>query len=463
MFDQTSHFGAHPISQHYVELDRLKSDLLCHRKTINEQTERIEKQKKQNDSLDFRIQELRKVTQADQVEIKDLKAKLKAAEHEKTTLSAKHGEVVEIKKAVSALESKHKVELKERDRRIADLERTLDSENKRRDVLETKLRDLKSKGDSDVHTVRNGARQTETQLTNVQQELSSAREELIASQESFARERGDLLAQLARRDSLLSQTTKQYGQLASTTVPASDHRKIKRLHTTAELKILRLERKLGNTEDQVIELAQLVRQMNDRNDILKEQLADTTHQITVYESMLGGLVVLQAPDPSTDVYLQLEKVMEETNHYRQEVQRAETHLQDLISTHYTIRSQQLLFAYTCLDKELTQVSNRVKQHSQDLASTLASHEAIATTLESVQKDRSNLSDQICDLNANLMTLQQTCTSYENQIATLEEEQRQSSFSRDAAVKKEKDALQRLTSTLQKSRVAEDALRTEIDR
>lgn len=369
---------------------------------------------------------------------------------------------MEIKKAVSALESKHKVELKERDRRIADLERTLDSENKRRDVLEAKLRDLKSKGDSDVQTVRNGARQTETQLTNVQQELSSAREELIASQESFARERGDLLAQLARRDSLLSQITKQYGQLASITVPASDHRKIKRLHTTAELKILRLERKLGNTEDQVIELAQLVRQMNDRNDILKEQLADTTYQITVHESMLGGLL-LQAPDPSTDVYLQLEKVMEETNDYRQEVQIAETHLQDLISTHYTIRSQQLLLAYTCLDKELTQVSNRVKQHSQDLASTLASHEAIATTLESVQKDRSNLSDQICDLNANLMTLQQTCTSYENQIATLEEEQRKSSFSRDAAVKKEKDALQRLTGTLQKSRVAEDALRTEIDR
>ncbi|KAF9446385.1 hypothetical protein P691DRAFT_776890 [Macrolepiota fuliginosa MF-IS2] len=448
---------------HQVEVERLKSELSRCQKTISEQTERIDKQKKQTDTLDFRIQELKKAAQANQAEIKALKAKHKMLENEKTQLAGRQGDIVESKKAMQALESKHKDELKERDRRIAELEKSVSSESKKREALETRLQDLKAKGDTDAQAARHGAKQIETQFANVQQELSEARDQLATTQDLFAQEREDFLARLAHHSSLLSQAAKQYGQLFSTTVPSRDHHKLKRLQAAAELKILRLERKLGNAEDQVMELAYLVRQVNDRNDLLKDQLDDALYQLSICEKLSSDTLPITADPASDSLHLQLEHLIQVDDIHHRESQAAEQRLQELLTTYYSLRSQQLYFAYTCVDKGLTQTSKLAKQHSQDLASALASHEAIAASLESVQKDRSNLSDQLCTLTAAHATLKQTCTSLEDQVATFKEQQRQTTLTHEAAVKKEKDTVQRLTNAVQKGRMAEDTLRTEIDR
>lgn len=384
-------------------------------------------------------------------------------EHERSQLAGKQGDIVETKKAMQTLESRHKDELRERDRRITELEKSVSSEQKKRETLENRLQELKAKDDANVQAVRHGAKQIEAHLANVQQELSKTREELVTTQDLFAQEREEFLARLAHRSFLLSQAAEQYGQLVSNTVPCSDHHKLKQLHTTAELKILRLERKLGNTEDQVLELAHLVRQVNDRNGLLEEQLADVLYQLSVYEDLLNNSPPSTTDSAGDSLHLQFEQLVKDDDTYRRESQAIEQRLQELLVTYYSLRSQQLLFAYTCADKELTLVSNLAKQHSQDLASALASHEAIAASLESAQKDRSNLSDQLRTLQDNRTTLQQTCASLEDQIATLKEQHRQSTLAHETAMKKEKDTVQRLTNAVQKSRMAEDALRAEIDR
>ncbi|KXN90657.1 hypothetical protein AN958_03897 [Leucoagaricus sp. SymC.cos] len=337
---------------HQAETERLRSELARCQKALAEQTDRAEKQRKHGGLLDSRVQDLKKAALADQAEIKALKAKLKTAENDKNN---KQSDIQEMKTTMQTAESRYRDGLRERDRKIAGLERSLASEIKRRESLETKLQDIRSKGDNDVLAARNGAKQTESQLTSVQQELSATRA-------SFAQEREQFIARLAHRSHLLSEAAEQYGRLASTTVPSSTHNKLKRLHNAAEVRVLRLERKLGNAEDQVKELANLIRQVNDHNDLLKAQLGDANTQISIYENMFDD----------------------------------------------TPFTKPLLFAYTCVDKELTQ------------------------------------------------------TSLEAQITTLKNQQKQTELTYEAANKKDKDAVQRLTSTVQRSRVAEDALRAEID-
>lgn len=384
-------------------------------------------------------------------------------EHENLQLAGKQADLTDIRKAMQVSESKYRDELRERDRRISELERVAASETKKRQAFESKLQDLKTKGDVDVQAAHNGTKKVESQLVNAQQQLSETHEQLTAIQDSFAQEREDFLDRLAYRSFLLSHAAQQYAQLVSSTTPLSDHLKLKRLYAAAELKILRLERKLGNAEDQVMELAHLVRQVNDCNDLLKEQLLDATHQITVYEDMLS-VNATPTTNPATDILeLKLEPIVKYENTHRQEVLTAQLCLHELLLNNYTLRLQQLFFAYTCTDKELMQASNLAKQRSQDLASALASHEAIAVSLEAAQKDRLSLSDQIRTLTEAQTSLQQTCASFRDQTVALTSQQRQSALAHEAAVKKDKDAIQRLTNAVQKSRVVEDTLRAEIDR
>ncbi|XP_006461040.1 hypothetical protein AGABI2DRAFT_204453 [Agaricus bisporus var. bisporus H97] len=446
---------------HQVELDDLKSELARYRKTVSNQSDRIEKYKKQNDSLEPRMLELKKAAQADQTEIKSLKAKLRAAEHENAQLVSKYTDIAEVKKNAQCLESKHHDELRERDRRIAELEKNAVFSSSKCQTLESKLRDLKLKGDADSENTRSGTKQLESQLVNARQELLETRKQVAAKEETFAEEREDFLDRLTRRDHLLSFAAQQYARLLANTVPLSDHLKLKRMYTAGQLNILRLERKLGNAEDQITELAHLIRQSNHSNDLLREHLRDALHQATVYEDMLKPTTPAGTVADHSDLQLELSTTFTSAHH--QDITAAQLHLCELLVNYCIIRSQQLFFAYTCVEKELAETSKLASKHSRDLASALASHKTISANLESAEKDRSSLTEQIQNLTKARASLQQANTSLKDQNDLLHNQQRQSVLIHEAAVKKDKNEIQRLTSTVQKSRVAEDALRAEIDR
>lgn len=472
---------------HQAETERLKSELSRCQKTVAEQNDRIDKQRKHNDALESRIQDLKKATLNDQSEIKTLKAKLKTAEHDKTQLAGKQDDILELKKASQTAESKYRDDLRERDKRIADLEKdklqlagkqndmlginkasqatetklrddlrerdkriaglgkSLEAEIKKRESLQVSIHNLKSKGDKETLTARNA----ETQLATVERELSDTRE-------SFAQEREEFIARLENCKSLLSYAAEQYGQLVATTVPSSIHNELKQVHYATQFKVLRLERKLGNTEDQVKELANLIRQVNERNDLLKSHLTDANHQLAIYESMLSDSPLTKST--SDDPVWEPVRITDD-----HDLVTSEARLRELLATYYSLSSQQLILAYTCIDKDLTQATSLAKQRSQDLASTLASHEAIAASLEAAHKERSSLSEELLSLKDAHSTLQRTCTSLENQVTALKDVQQQTIRDHQAEIKKDKDAVQRLTSAVQKSRMAEDALRAEIDR
>jgi len=384
--------------QHQAETERLKQDLSRCQKTLTEQTDHIHKQKKHNDALESRIRDLKKAAITDHSEIKSLKAK--AARDD-------------LCKRVTDLEAQlarcHS-DLRQRDERITELEKAIESEK------------ISNEG------------------------LLAARQELSDSQE-------DIATRLENCKYLLAHAAEQYCQLVATTVPSSTHNELKQLYHTTQLKGLRLERKIANIEEQVQELVNLVRQINNHNDLLESHLADANHQLASYEIMISEPLSTNpsvVPEPT--------QITE-----RCDLETAQARLHELLAIYYSLYSQKLAFACTCVDKDLTRATFLAQQYSQDLASTRASHEATTASLETVEHERSTISEELLTLKDSLTILQRTCTSLENQIPSIKDERQQLILDHQIEIKNSRDAVQRLTSTVQKNRMAEDALRAEVDR
>ena len=178
------------------------------------------------------------------------------------------------------------------------------------------------------------------------------------------------------------------------------------------LQLFRLQRKLANSEAQVIELAHLIRQLKEQNNLLNHQLHDTQCEFDFYQNCLDSL-------PPPDIY-------------------------PLISSYY----QYLSSTYNSRLEEV----NPTFQH----------HASIATELEKAQQDRVTLEVQLADATANNKSLQSSVAVLEQQLADAKRESQESASAHAVLLNKEKDSVHRLTVTVQKSRMAEDALRAEIN-
>lgn len=175
------------------------------------------------------------------------------------------------------------------------------------------------------------------------------------------------------------------------------------------LQLFRLQRKLANSEAQVIELANLIRQLRDQNILLNHQLKDAQCEFDFYQSCLDNL-------PTPDIY-------------------------PLISSYY----QYLSSTY----------NSRLEETSQQ-------HASIAAELELAQQHRVTLEEQLADATANNKSLQSSVAVLEQQLADANRETQESASAHAVLLNKEKDSVHRLTITVQKSRMAEDALRAEIN-
>jgi hypothetical protein len=174
------------------------------------------------------------------------------------------------------------------------------------------------------------------------------------------------------------------------------------------LQLFRLQRKLANSEAQVIELAHLIRQLKEKNILLNHQLHDTQREFEFYHTCLDNL-------PPPDIY-------------------------PVISSYY----QYLSSTY---NSRLEEVNPNA---------------SIAAELELDQQDRVTLEEQLADVTANNKSLQSSVAVLEQQLADAKRETQESASAHAVLLNKEKDSVHRLTITVQKSRMAEDALRAEIN-
>ncbi|KAG6862229.1 hypothetical protein C0995_002160 [Termitomyces sp. Mi166 len=439
---------------HHAEVQRLKADLARCQKLVSDQTDRGEKQKKQIDLLQSRIQDLKKTSASDQIEINDLRVKLRMSEHERTQLATKQGEATEAKKSLQSLETKRREQLREKDRRITELEKTLSSEKKRKDAAEAKLQESNGRSDRELQTARVAAQKLEDAVATSQAQVKQAQEALASLRAASSHQEDDLLAQLEHYRNLVGQVAEEYGRLARSTVSLTSYNRLRQENASLAVQISRLERKLANSVAQVDELAVLIRQTNDHKTFLSEQLQQVDREIAFYQDALLDRTPLPPNESVSDVLEQEYAVSLQDVHAMEMI--------GLFSELYRMTSDQLLTEYSLVKGQLKCEQQLSEQQSASLKDALASHEAIVTQLERIQEEKNMIDVQLKAATDLAESLRSSSDSLTRRATEAEERLAASIVQNEAALKKERNVVRRLTENMQKMRTAEDGLRAEVE-
>ncbi|KAI9060302.1 hypothetical protein FKP32DRAFT_1656684 [Trametes sanguinea] len=448
---------------HALEQERFKLELNRAQRTAAEQTERAEKLKKQNDALESRVQELKKTTTTEQAELRELRVKLRASEHERTQLAAKQSDAGEARKALQAAETRRKDELRERDRKIAELEKSLAMERKKRETAEAKWQEVKGKTDDRVQQALTVAQELESQLQESREETRAAQQALEQAEARAGNIEEDLLARLEQHRAMLARVAEEYSRLASTSVARSIHDRAKQEAITWQLRGNRLERKLANSEGQVVELANLIRQVKEENAFLASQLVEAQSEVEAYRHTLHDIPSsLAIPDHLHDLVDSLAAIVRE-----QLDSAGETH--QIIQTDlnlwyslYRLQRDSLVYHSTTLNKELDIAHSHSEQRVKELAAAEATQAHLSESLKRAQADHAEAQRMLAETTASLAEAKAHEESYQKQLEVVKADSHAEITRIEQSLQREKEAAQRLSSAVHKAKQAEQFLRSEVE-
>ncbi|KAF6762958.1 hypothetical protein DFP72DRAFT_874242 [Ephemerocybe angulata] len=415
----------------------------------------IEKQKKQNQLLEARVQDLKRTKGSEETELKEVRLKLRSLENERSRLQANSSEVQDLKSSLQSLEIKRKEEIRERDSRILELERTLAVEKKAREALAVQHHQLKKATDTDSKAA---TKKLQALVDQKAEECAKLKHDLARVQESTASREDDLVLRLEQHTNLLSHVASEFGRLATQSVRRSLYEDLETKHHTIHIQKLKLERKLANSEAQVIELVHLIRQSQTDSLILSQQLEDACQEITFVRENLVETDV----DPSPELHALL-AIQHSIYDHQLTASKIEERTSQLLADFYRLHSTDLTITSYIQRKELTVTEIIAEQHATQVSEVLASHEAIASRLESVSNDYAKTQEQIACTTADKQVAERDLRNLDLKLEEKDALLAGIDSKHKQALKKERDTIQRLTSTIQKDRMAEDALREEIDK
>ncbi|KAI0690542.1 hypothetical protein BC835DRAFT_1280794 [Cytidiella melzeri] len=448
-----------------TEVERLKLELARAQKSNSESNERIEKLKKQGDAQDTRIQELKKTHLSDQSEIKDLRAKLRVSEHERTQLASKQGEAGEAKKAIHALEAKRKEEVREKERKIAELERTLAVGKKMRENVEAKLAETEGRVSSEVQEARATSQALQGELTSAMAEIGRARAALAALKGQAEDTEEDLLIELENYRVMLSSVAQEYGRLVSNTVSKAVHERVKHESLVLRLRVNKLERQSANSNGQVTELANIVRHTQDQNALLTAQLREVEEQLAYYASTLGSVLSQRETLAGDDIKLSMSLFNVGREFYEAEaVIRTSQQADDKIWGELDkLRRQQLLLHATCLLKHVDEAWSLVDQRDNEISAATRRATELANQLSTARADCGTAETQLVETTSLLAIARTTEELLKKQLEVAHAEKKAEATKTQKLVKQEKEANQRLAGLVQQSKATEQALNEELDR
>lgn len=419
-------------------------------------TEVIEKQKRRTALLEARIKDLNKGKASEETELNEARLRLRSLESERNRLQVNTAEVQELKTSLQSLEAKRREELRERDRRIVELEKSLAEEKKSRESLLGQHLQLKKTSDVEI---KQATRKLQLLADQKSAEAAKLRQDFARIKESSSSKEEEVVLQLEQHQTLLSQVASEFGRLAAQCVRKSQHEDLQNDHHALQVQNAKLERRLASSEAQVAELVHLIRQVQTDNLLLSQQLEDATQEISLARHLVSS-------DESPSLFAELGDLSAiQDLIYRDQLilSKLDHRTAQLIGNFYQHRSAELAVTARLLHQELTVTDTIAKQHAVHVSEVLASHEAIATRLDSVSTDYAKTQEQLGRAGADkacverdLRNLTMKVEEKESLLAGIESKHKQ-------ALKKERDTIQRLTSTVQKNRIAEDALRDEINK
>ncbi|KAI6033129.1 hypothetical protein F5J12DRAFT_798878 [Pisolithus orientalis] len=439
--------------RHQAEFDRYKSQIAALTKDKTEQSDRLEKLKKQNEAYNLRIQELNKVSAAGQAELKEIRIKLRMSEHERAQLAGKQSDVGEMRKALQTMESKRKEDTRERDKKIAELERAVAAERKKREMLESCLQDIKDKADEEVIKLRGDAKRLQSQLEATRKESQQA---ISDTHTKAASREEDLMDQLEQCKVALSRVAEQYGHLASTTVLAKDHEALKMENVELKMMTLRLERKLANTEGQVTELAHLIRQTQEQNTCLRQQLEETEDEASFYADALRDYMQYSSHQDSTHTLL--------TTLAGVHADMLENKLNGLVINLRDCKTANDLHSMRNEDLERALDGERAKSKtlSEEVGRHLADRVAADTCLQRLRAELAEANQALAKEQVSRASAHQQVDKLQGRVTQLEEHLRDEVSRHKDAENREREAAKKLSAQLSMSKTAEEALNAEIE-
>ncbi|KAL0059286.1 hypothetical protein AAF712_013974 [Marasmius tenuissimus] len=427
---------------HQVEVERLKMELARSQKTNADLTERLGKQTKQGAAYEHKLEEMKRAAGLDKAEIKDLATKLRISENQRAQVTAKQDDVIELKKNLHASEAKRKEEMRERDRKIAELEKNVASEKKGRNSAEEQLK----KKDAEISGLGDSVQMLKTEIMQARDEIEDWQTRAQDSQVARMSKEAFLLQDLENCRTMLERATHAYGALSAGAISKANYEELRHKHYALQIQHARVQRKLANSESQVSELAHLVRQTKEDHRLLQTCLQDAEDVIlhcsnnsTSQKEFEQSYASLK---PSLDiVHEQLIEAVNLNLAAKLDAAQKETTLLYLgrrnaldLASDQQIQLQEADLAQDSLSAELKEAQKRRNMAEELLKSTTDTVTELQVSLEIYKR-------QVCEL-----------------VAKVEEERRQSK----AIIGKEKENTQRLSLLVQKGKMAEDGLRAEID-
>lgn len=410
--------------QHASVILDLKSELDRQKRSSKDQSDQLSRLKKQLDTSEHRLSELKKSSSSDSSELKELRHKLRVAEQNVAKVDAKQSEMAELRKAANA-------------------ERTR-AEKAERDAKEMKDR---------LEREQAARRDVEKKAEEKEREARKAKDAKDALQDGTH----ELKEEVAQLRSLLSMAIERHSRVWSQSVPRSDLDKERLESASLKFCIARLQRKLGNAEEQVVELASLVRQGRAEKEFLQEELAETHERLGKISAFSEELLCNDSAPQEAELPL-VDLLISE--------RRGSEHLSKVQSILTTIATSLLAWYRHSLSDML--LHHTITSHLLDIESN--EHNCAISQLSAAQKAVSELQMEHDNLTVKSLAQDDALSKMNARMGEVSaahvetEKNSKTTVARlEGQMQREREIAQRMQSGMQQAKMAEEALKDEINK
>ncbi|KAI5890819.1 uncharacterized protein SCHCODRAFT_01191303 [Schizophyllum commune H4-8] len=380
--------------------------------------------------------------------------RLRVSEHERQQITQRQGDAGELKKALHSLETRRKQEIRERDERIEELEKAASREKKARDAAEAKLQEALRKAESERDAAQATAKALQAERQKLEADAKSAQESAEQVREECEAREEDILEQLEQHQALVARVSEEYARLARAKRQIEDARRHDAMFAAFQFE--RLQRKLANSEGQVIELAYLVRQVKTDNAMLKAQVAEAEAEISLTQQSLADAgATSYTPEVAADIASVMRAIADEEAESQRCIAEVDVKSRELLHAYEKVLREETAVAYALADRETLVQSMILHIDEVDIL-------ALRKDLSEVRKERDEAASKVRTVEAEVGRLVQAQAETESRLVVAEAEARAASARQLQAVTREREVTQRMNTSLQQTRQAEQGLRAKIN-
>jgi predicted nucleic acid-binding Zn-ribbon protein len=331
----------------------------------------------------------------------------------------------------------------------AGLRKTLISEKAKAERAEKELKDVKAR--LELHS--GGKREVERKLEEMERETRLLKEDRAALADGVAQSEDKIKA----LQTMLSTVAEQYSQLWSRSVPREQYDEEKWANMALKLQVARLERKVGNAEEQVSELANFVRECRADKNAMYLELADTRERLEWMSTFANQIAHEEHETYHLETSLNELLLSErQTGDFVRSVESLLTSITSGLLSRYRHLSSDLLLHHTATF-HLLNIESTEHEH---VASKLS---AVQDTVKKLQTEHDELTAQCASQESALSNMNARLEDEKAQRLAAERNAKTELSRMEGEVRRDKEVAQKMQSGMHQAKMAEEALKEEINK